>query len=287
MSMTSDIPSQQRPASGTVAALRASPETRRHAGSWAMFMAGALLLGLSACGATGEKKVEEPAEAPEQAATETDGRIEERLTTAECQQPSDDKVFFRIGNSVFAVPGGDVDTVLPPGVTPETPAEEIIGRLRTATAEGAGCPEKPLDLALLAVAGPESDALLANTVLLFRSDGIAEPYGDLTRQMLASPERCQSSEGGLIACQAVEQDGAEEIRALYLVSTDRNQKLSFGGPLAARCMVAEDQIRGCEILDELEGRIAMRAPLKALPESGAELAAAHRKAIETVQPLRR
>lgn len=259
----------------------------RFKGGWTAFLAGALLVSLAACESTSGKDAETPADTPEQVATTADGRVEERLATPECQQPSDDKVFFRVGSAVFAVPGGEVDTVLPPGVTPETPANEVIGRLRTATAEGAGCPEKPLDLALLAVSGPQSDALLAGTILIFRSDGIAGPYGDLTRQMLASPDRCQSSEGGLIACQAVEQDGAEEIRSLYLVSTDRNQKLSFGGPMAARCMLAEDRIQGCEILDELDGQIGVRAPLKALPESGAQLAAAHKAAIERVRSLRR
>lgn len=284
---TSNNPLPTRPIQALIAETT-PPLARRRMGGWTALLAGALLVGLAACESTStEPEAEAPADTATETATAGDGRVEERLTTPECQQPSDDRVFFRLGSSVFAVPGDEVDTVLPPGVTPETPADEVIGQLRAATEQGAGCPEKPLDLALLAVSGPQSDALLADTILLFRSDGIAGPYGDLTRQMLASPDRCQSSEGGLIACQAVEQDGAEEIRSLYLVSTDQNQKLSFGGPLAARCMLGEDRIQGCEILDELEGQIGMRAPLKALPESGAELAAAHQTAIERVRPLRR
>lgn len=284
---TADNPVPTQPIEGAMTSEIPQPLARGGKGGWAALLAGALLVGLAACESTSTSEAEAPADTAEQTASVQDGVVQERLTTADCQQPSEDKVFFQVGGSVFAVPGGEVDTVVPPGVTPETPAEEVIGRLRTATAEGAGCPEKPLELALLAVSGPQSDALLAETILLFRSDGIAGPYGDLTRQMLASPERCQSSEGGLIACHAVEQDGAEEMHSLYLVSTDRNQKLAFGGPLAARCMLAEDRIMGCEILDELEGRIGMRAPLRALPESSAALAAAHRTALERVRPLRR
>src|SRR5690606_1041041 len=108
--------------------------------------------------------------------------------------PSQDRVHFRVGNAVFAVPGDDVRTVLPTDVTPETPAEEVVARLRAQTAEGAGCPETPLEAGLLAVAGPAGDPLVADTIMLFRSGGIAQPYGELTRQMLANPERCQTAE---------------------------------------------------------------------------------------------
>ncbi|HET7408668.1 MAG TPA: hypothetical protein VFJ13_00575, partial [Paracoccaceae bacterium] len=212
--------------------------------------------------------------------------IEEQLTTADCQTPSQDRVHFRIGSAVFAVPGDDVRTVLPPGVTPETPAEEVIDRLRAATAEGAGCPETPLEAALLAVAGPAGDPLVADSLLLFRSGGIAQPYGDLTRQMLATPERCQTAGAGLLACQAVERDGAQQTQSLYLVSTEQNRTLAFGGPLAARCVIAGEQIRGCEIVDELPGGVGLRAPLKALPQSSAALAAAHQAALAQVRPLR-
>lgn len=289
--MTRTPPDTPLPIISTRATEATLPLSRRRMSGWTALLAGALLVGLAACesgsGSEAETQPEAPDESTEQAAAAEDARDEERLTTAECEQPNDDKVFFQIGSSVFAVSGEEVDTVLPPGVTPETPSEEVIGQLRSATAEGAGCPEKPLDLALLAVTGPQSDALLAGTILLFRSEGIAEPYADLTRQMLANPEKCQDAENGLIACQAIEQDGAEEIRSLYLVSTDSNETLDFGGPLAARCVLAEDQVRGCETLDELEGQIGMRAPLKALPESSAALAAAHRAALERVRPLRR
>ena len=264
---------------------------RRPAGRAAFLAAGALILALAGCES-------QPAETPgNTAAAEASGEpaaqqvagepvVEERLTTADCRTPSQDRVHFRVGSAVFAVPGDDVRTVLPPDVTPETPADQVVQRLRAQTAEGAGCPETPLEAALLGVAGPVGDPLLADTILLFRSGGIAQPYGNLTRQMLANPGRCQTAEGGLLACQAVEQDGAQQTQSLYIVSTERNRTLSFGGPLAARCVLVEQQIRGCEIVDELPGGVGLRAPLKALPQSSAALAAAHQAALAQVRPLR-
>ena len=65
------------------------------------------------------------------------------------------------------------------------------------------------------------------------------------------------------------------MQRLYFVSPNAKQNLSYGGPLAAHCVVDKDQkkITSCEIVDELPGNIAVRAPLKAVPESPAQLQA--------------
>src|SRR5690606_36997283 len=134
---------------------------RRAALRGPLVAAGALIFVLAGCESqptdaadTAGAQATQAVAAQPAAAGAGDPVVEEQLTTADCRTPSEDRVHFRIENVVFAVPGDDVRTVLPPGVTPDTPAEEVISRLRTATAEGAGCPETPLDAALLAVAGP-------------------------------------------------------------------------------------------------------------------------------------
>lgn len=228
---------------------------------------GALILALAGCEAqSGDADAAADAgQAEAQPAASGTGQpaVEGQLSTADCRTPSEGRVHFRLQDVVFAVPGNDIQTVLPRGVTPDTPAEQVIDQLRRETAEGAGCPETPLEATFLAVAGPAGDPLVADTLMLFRSGGIAGPYGNLLREMMANSERCQRGEGGLLACQVVEQDGAEQTDALYLVSTEQNRRLTFGGPLATRCVLADQQIRGCEIVDELPGGIGLRAPLRA------------------------
>jgi hypothetical protein len=266
------------------------PLSRRPAG--ALLAAGAVLLALAACQSEPAKPqaaAEPAAESPAPAQTAAGQPVvEERLSTADCATPAQGRVHFNINDVVFAVPGNDVRTVVPPDVTPSTPADQVVAMLREQTAEGAGCPEKPLEAGLLGVAGPAGDPLVADTIALFRSPAgaIATPFGTLTREMLANSDRCQTGQGGLIACQALQQNGAQQMQSLYLLSTERNRTLAFGGPLAARCVVANGQVRGCEIVDELPGGIGLRAPLKALPQSSAALAAAHQAALAKVRSLR-
>lgn len=275
----------------------ASPESarspRRHAVRRAAILAaGGMLLALAACESTPADETagsttETTANAAQaETTTGTDDQVvEARMTTADCEKPGNGRVHFRVAGAVFAVPGGDVRTVIPSGVTPGTPAKQVVEKLRTETEAGAGCPETPLDAALLAVAGPTSDPLVGDELLLFRSSGIAGPYGDLTRKMLANPDKCQEAGDELLACQVVSRDGDSQQRLLYLVSTDKDQKLAFGGPLAARCIVVGEKL-GCEILDELPGGVGLRAPLKGVPENSTALAGAHERALAVVRPLR-
>lgn len=255
-------------------------------GRAAVLIIGALVA-LTGCEtATGDQATGDAQAATATPAAAAGEPAEARLTTDNCQRPDGDKVHFRVGSTVFAVPAGDIRTVVPPGVTPQTPTSEVVARLKEETENGAGCPETPLDAALLAVAGPAGNRLLGDTILLVPSTGGIEQYGELTRQMLANADRCQTPKEGLLACVAVKQDEPEDVRRLYLVATDRNQTLAFGGPMAARCVVSGEQMN-CEIVDELPGRVGMRVPLRALPESGAELAAAQKAAVAEVRGLRR
>lgn len=260
-------------------------------------LAVALLLGLAACGSDTVEPPAATATAPAPATTAAAQPaagapgpvVEERLSTVNCSQPADGRVFFSVARAVFAVPGGDVRTVLPSDATPTTPASEIVQRLRDRTAQGAGCPESPLQAGLLGVSGPAGDPLLGDAIALFVSQpgAISTPYARLTREMLGRQEGCQQAGNGLIACPATETDGGQQTQSLYFVSTDTNRTLGFGGPLAARCVVADDRIRGCEIVDELPGGVGMRAPLRAVPQSTEALATAHRAALARVSALRR
>lgn len=287
-------PSSDRDIRDMTGSRRTAHPLRRHAMRRAAILAaGGMLLALAACESTpSDEANSNTAESPASTA-QTDGTaaagndevVEAHMTMAKCEKPDNGRVHFRVGKAVFAVPGDDVRTVIPPDVTPETPKEQIVERLRKETRAGAGCPESPLTAALLAVAGPADDPLVGNEILLFQTRGIADDYGKLTNKMLANADKCQKAGDGLLACGVVDRNGDKERRLLYLVSTDRSQKLAFGGPLAARCIVAGERI-SCEILDELPGGVGLRAPLKGLPENSAALAGAHQRALAAVRPLR-
>lgn len=259
--------------------------------------AGALLaLALSACGS-------DPAEPPAAAASQGTqgatqpatqaapaGTVEERMSTANCQNPPDGRVYFTVGSTVFAVPGPQVRTVLPPDVTPQTTPEQIVQNLRTQTAQGAGCPEKPLAARVLGIGGEFGNPLLTGEIgILAAAPGsISGGFSRVTRGIQQNPDpKCQKMDGGLLACTGTDNLGGVQSNVLYVVTTDPKQNLLSGGPLAARCILADGGVRGCSILDELPGGVAINVPLSAGPDSTQKLAAAHAAAVGAVNAVRR
>lgn len=225
-----------------------------------------------------------------QAAPAGAGGDETRLTTVDCKAPSHGKVYFGVGGTVMAVPANEILTVYPPNVAPNTPAADVVNMLKTQTAAGAGCPDKPLDAGLLAVAGQTADPLLEGRVIMVRAQPgtIAKSEGKVAREMQQNASKCQKTKGGLLACNATVSMGDTQVHRLYFVSANPKQTLSYGGPLAAYCSVNEEQkkLTSCEILDELPGNIAVRAPLKAVPQSPAQLQAAQKAMVARVRELR-
>ena len=264
---------------------------RRPAG--AMLAAGAVMLALAACQsepaepqAAAEPVAESPA--PTQAAA---GQpvVEERLSTADCATPAQGRVHFSINDVVFAVPGGDVRSVLPAGASPTTEPTQIVEMLRQQTAAGAGCPEKPLDARLLSIGGDFGDPLLGGEIgILGAAPGsITGPFEQTTRELQRNPNQsCKDANGGLLACIGTETVGERQTRVMILVTTDPDRKMATGGPLAVRCLLAENAVRGCNIVDELPGGIAIDAPLRPGTYSTESLAAAHAAAIGAVNAIR-
>jgi hypothetical protein len=188
------------------------------------------------------------------------------------------------------VPGEQVRTVIPPDVGPGTPAQQILERLRAQTAQGAGCPESPLDARLLGIAANLGNPLLAGEIgILGANPGtISSGFAEVTRGIQRNPNpNCQRLNGDLLACAGTETLGERTTRVMYIVTTDPNRKLVSGGPLAVRCLLAQDGIRGCNLVDELPGGVAIDAPLLAGTYSTESLAAAHAAVIGAVNTLRR
>lgn len=257
--------------------------------------AGMLLLALAGCAS-------EPAQppvsatasaapaAPAATATATGGAQQNPIQMAQCQQPAEGKITFRVGQSVLAVPPAMVRTAIPEGVTPSMQQAEVGQLLRTRTSQGGGCPEKPLETRLLTIGGDPGNPLLTGDIgILAAAPGtINAPFAKITRDLQRNPnENCRELNGQMIACVGTETVGERTTEVMYVVTTDPNRKLVSGGPLAARCIFEQKAIKGCDLVDELPGGIAIDAPLKAGTYSSESLAAAHAAAVRAVNAVRR
>ena len=108
-------------------------------------------------------------------------------------------MYFGLGGPVFAVPANDVLTVFPPNISPGTQAADVVNMLKTQTAQGAGCPEKPLEAGLLAVSGQSSDPLLEGRVIMVRAQAgtIDEVRGQACPRNAAERREMPEDEGGI------------------------------------------------------------------------------------------
>jgi hypothetical protein len=251
------------------------------------------LVALAAC----EQTPDTPAAAPDAgagggtAAAASPAGPEERISMAECGTPAQGRVHFEIGETVLAVPAEQVRDVIPTGMQPPLTAEAVAAELRARAAEGAGCPEKPMEVALLLVGSEGTDPLLQGPIGVLRSapGAITGQFAELTRKLQQSPtQNCRRMEQGeLLACVGTETVGSRETRVMYVITTNPNRKLNTGGPLAARCVLEGEQVRGCNIVDQLPGNLTMDAALNPGTYSTETLASAHRAAVAQIQSLRR
>lgn len=215
---------------------------------------------------------------------------QQRISMAECATPSEGRVHFDIGETVLAVPAPAVREVIPTGMQPPLQEEAVAAELRARAAEGAGCPEKPMKAVLVLVGSDAGDPLLEGTIGILRSPPgtMTAQFAKLTRDLQRSPTRnCKTLNGGLIACVGTETVGARETPVMYVITMDPNRNLNTGGPLAARCVLEGDAVRGCNIVDQAPGNLTVDAALKAGTYSTESLAKAHQAAMSRVASLRR
>lgn len=224
---------------------------------------------------------------------------EQRISTAECATSPEGRVFFKVGESVLAVPANDVREVYPTGLQPPLSQEAVTSEIRARAAEGAGCPERPMEAVLVAVGGGTADPLLQGTIGILRSapGAITDQFARITRDLQRNPtENCRKVNGELLTCVGTETAGQRQTAVMYVITTNPNQNLNTGGPLAARCVLqgnvqpqpgqAQAAIRSCNIVDEVPGNLIIDATLNAGTYSTEGLAQAHRAALARVQSLR-
>ncbi len=239
-----------------------------------------------------------PEDAPEAAATPTTGQAgaaaagagQDRISMAECATPAQGRVHIEIGDAVLAVPAQDVREVIPAGMQAPLQQEAVTARLRELAAQGAGCPEQPMDAVLLLIAGETGNPLLEGTIGVLRSPPgtITAQFAELTRNLQRNPtQNCRQLNGQLIACVGTETVGQRETPVMYVISTVPTETLNTGGPLAARCVIQGESVRGCNIVDQLPGNLTVDAALNPGTYSSESLAAAHEAALARVQSLRR
>ena len=248
---------------------------------------------LSACEA-GPEDAPEAAAAPAAPAAGQAGAAapgaQDRISMAECGTPAEGRVHFEIGEAVLAVPAQDVREVIPVGMQAPLQQEAVTARLRELAAQGSGCPEQPMEAVLLLLGGNAGNPLLEGTIGVLRSPpgSITAQFAQLTRNLQQNPtQNCRQLNGQLIACVGTETIGQRETPVMYVITTDPGETLNTGGPLAARCVLEGETVRGCNIVDQLPGNLTVDATLNAGTYSTESLAAAHDAALARVQSLRR
>ena len=231
-----------------------------------------------------------PAANPPQQGASASPNAENRINLAECSTPSEGKIFFKVGQSVFQVPANTIGDVIPASMKPPFQREAVKAELQSQASAGGGCPEKPIDTTLLLMKDDLGHPLLEGTIGLVRTPPpqAAQRFAQLTAQLQAKPNRnCKPIGGELLACVGTETRGERETPVMYVISTDTTQKLNSGGPLAVRCTLDGQKIAGCNIVDQMAGGATFDATLNAGDYSTAGLRSARDAAARKVEALRR
>lgn len=247
---------------------------------------------ISACAAPGtEPEATTPAEAPAASAPSAAAAADQtRITMAECPTPSEGLVHFKVGDAELAVPADAVRDAIPAGMQPPLQQEVVARELQSRVAQGAGCPQNPIDATLLMLNADLGHPLLNGDIGLLRSpDGrITEQFADLTRDLQRQPtSNCRELSGDLMACVGTETVGDRQTPVMYVITTDPNETLNTGGPLAVRCVLQEESVRGCNIVDRLPGNLTVDASLNPGTYTTEGLAAAHDAVLRRVETYRR
>ena len=227
----------------------------------------AALVALGAC-AEGDKPetAETPPATTPPAAAETAESTGEMIGLANCPTPSQGKVHFKVADATLAVPGTIVLDAIPAGMQPPITKDRVIAELKAQTAQGKGCPGTPLDAGLLMVQDDLGNPLLDGNVGLLAPPpgGIIERFAAVTRRLQQERPASSCSPIGedLISCIGTEKQGDLSTSVMYVITTDKNQNMATGGPLAARCTLDGDKVAGCSLIDSIGGGVVMDASLR-------------------------
>ena len=215
---------------------------------------------------------------------------QDRINLAKCSQPADGKVFFQVGQSVLGVPAQAIRDAIPSNLKPPISKEAVKQELQNQAATGGGCPEKPIDARLLMVQAAPTHPLLDGNIGLLGNPpaDLTDQFAQLTRNLQNNPtENCRDIGDQLLGCIGTENRGNAQTQVMYVVTTNRQEKLASGGPLAARCVLNDGKVRSCNLVDKVPGNIAFDATLKAGSYTLAGLRSARDTAAAQVNGLRK
>lgn len=245
-------------------------------------------LALAACASDGDATKTADATPTDTAAT-TDNTGGAATGLSNCSTPPQGRVHFKIADATLAVPGNVVLDAIPAGMEPPITKERVVAEVKARTEAGQGCPGTPMETGLLLVKNDPGHPLLDGNMglLALPPGGITERFAAETKRLQADPPKTCSAIGkDLIGCVGVEKRGETSTNVLYVITTDPNEKMSTGGPLAARCVLNGDKVEGCNLVDQLAGGVAMDASLKSGTYSTAGLRGALDAAVASVNAMR-
>lgn len=214
----------------------------------------------------------------------------ERINLGQCTSPFDGKIYFQIGESNLSVPAPVIIDTIPANLRPPVTKEQVRSELKAQAAAGAGCPEKPLAAGLLLLKDDLQHPLLDGNIglLSMPPGGITGKFAELTRQLQRKPtENCKPVGGDLLGCIGTESRGNVETQVMYIITTKAGENMASGGPLAARCVLRDQAVEGCNLVEQLAGNLAFDASLKAGTYSTASLREALNVAAGHIRNLRR
>ena len=212
------------------------------------------LLVLAACGSDGETTQPNQTPANTQSSAPSSQVTEARISMPECTPAANGKVAFRVGSAVLRVPGPAIDNAIPSSLTGPVQREAVLQEVQNRVANGEGCPATPLDSRLLLTKSDLGHPLLLGNIGFIKTgkNSVTAQFAQLTTQLRDNPEgRCRPQKNSLLACPGTETKEGRETQVLYLISTDNSARMSTGGPLFVRCLLADQGIRGCAMFDRL------------------------------------
>jgi len=246
----------------------------------------AALVAVAGCSADKPEAAAPAGEKPEAAAAAAEANA---IGLRACPDASDGRIHFKVADVVLAVPSPIISDAVPAGLTPPITREQVAAALTARVGNGEGCPGKPLAVGLLLLKGKIKDPLLDGSIglLALPPGGITKRFASETQRLQAKPgPNCQKLSDDLIGCIGTERRGDTTTEVMYVITTDRTQKMASGGPLAARCVLRDRAIAGCNMVDDLPGGMAIDASLKSGTYTTASLRAALDAAIAAVSSMR-
>ncbi|MEM1162118.1 MAG: hypothetical protein AAGJ28_14380 [Pseudomonadota bacterium] len=225
-------------------------------------------------------------QAPQTAAAASSGQI----TVQNCTAASGGAIHLKVGTSELMIPARTILDVVPAGMQPPINKAAVQAELQRQADAGAGCPGKPIDSGLILLQDEPQHPLLDGRIGLLQMspNGITARFAELTRNLQNNPTRnCQSMGADLMGCLGTENRGGQKTDVMYVITTDPAEKMRTGGPLAARCIIKDKAIQGCNLIEQLSGGLAIDASLRAGSYSTAGLRKALQFATAKVNGLRR